>query len=50
MIRVLVVDDSAVVRKVITEELARYNDIQIVGIVPSTPTSRGTRSWSCAPM
>jgi len=31
MIRVLVVDDSAVVRKVITEELSRYNDIQIVG-------------------
>ena len=31
MIRVLVVDDSAVVRKVITEELARYSDIQIVG-------------------
>jgi two-component system chemotaxis response regulator CheB len=27
----LVVDDSAVVRKVITEELARYSDIQIVG-------------------
>ena len=31
MIRVLVVDDSAVARKVITEELARYRDIQIVG-------------------
>jgi two-component system chemotaxis response regulator CheB len=31
MIRVLVVDDSAVVRKVITEELARYSDIQVVG-------------------
>lgn len=31
MIKVLVVDDSAVVRKVITEELSRYNDIQIVG-------------------
>jgi two-component system chemotaxis response regulator CheB len=31
MIRVLVVDDSAVVRKVITDELARYSDIQIVG-------------------
>ena len=31
MIRVLVVDDSAVVRKVISEELSRYNDIQIVG-------------------
>jgi two-component system chemotaxis response regulator CheB len=31
MIRVLVVDDSAVVRKVITEELSRYSDIQVVG-------------------
>ncbi|MGE5258453.1 MAG: response regulator, partial [Hyphomicrobiales bacterium] len=31
MIKVLVVDDSAVVRRVITEELSRYADIQIVG-------------------
>jgi len=31
MIKVLVVDDSAVVRKVICDELSRYNDIQIVG-------------------
>ena len=31
MIKVLVVDDSAVVRKVISEELSRYPDIQIVG-------------------
>jgi two-component system chemotaxis response regulator CheB len=31
MIKVLVVDDSAVVRRVITEELSRYSDIQIVG-------------------
>src|SRR5512147_1480229 len=31
MIRVLVVDDSAVVRKVITEELSRYPDIELVG-------------------
>ena len=31
MIRVLIVDDSAVVRKVITEELSRYDDIEIVG-------------------
>jgi two-component system chemotaxis response regulator CheB len=31
MIKVLVVDDSAVVRKVISEELSRYNDIRIVG-------------------
>jgi two-component system chemotaxis response regulator CheB len=31
MIKVLVVDDSAVVRKAICEELSRYNDIQVVG-------------------
>ncbi len=31
MIRVLIVDDSAVVRKVMTDELSRYNDIEIVG-------------------
>jgi two-component system chemotaxis response regulator CheB len=31
MIRVLIVDDSAVVRKVMTDELSRYDDIDIVG-------------------
>jgi two-component system chemotaxis response regulator CheB len=31
VIRVLVVDDSAVVRKVLTEELSRYADIEVVG-------------------
>ena len=31
MIRVLIVDDSAVVRKVMTDELSRYRDIEIVG-------------------
>lgn len=31
MIRVLVVDDSAVVRKILTEELSRYEDIEVVG-------------------
>jgi two-component system, chemotaxis family, protein-glutamate methylesterase/glutaminase len=31
MIRVLVVDDSAVVRKVLTEELSRYEGIEVVG-------------------
>lgn len=31
MIRVLVVDDSAVVRKLLTEELGRYPDIEVVG-------------------
>ena len=31
MIRVLVVDDSAVVRRVLTEELNRFEDIEVVG-------------------
>lgn len=31
MIKVLVVDDSAVVRKVLSEELSKYDDIEIVG-------------------
>lgn len=31
MIKVLVVDDSVVVRKVLTEELSKHSDIQVVG-------------------
>lgn len=31
MIRVLVVDDSAVVRKLLTQELSKYPDVQVVG-------------------
>ena len=31
MIRVLVVDDSAVVRKILTEQLSSYSDIEVVG-------------------
>ena len=31
MIHVLIVDDSAVVRKILTEELSKYKDIRIVG-------------------
>ncbi len=31
MIKVLIVDDSAVVRKILTAELSRYSDIEIVG-------------------
>ncbi len=31
MIRVLVVDDSALVRKLLTEELSAYDDIEVVG-------------------
>ena len=31
MIRVLVVDDSAVVRQILTDELSKFDDIQVVG-------------------
>ncbi len=31
MIKVLIVDDSAVVRKILTQELSRYKDIEIIG-------------------
>ena len=31
MIRVLIVDDSAVVRKILSEELSKYDDIEIIG-------------------
>lgn len=31
MIKVLIVDDSAIVRKILTEELSKYKDIEIVG-------------------
>mgnify|MGYP003565921903 CR=1 FL=1 len=31
MIRVLIVDDSAVVRQVLTDELSKYEDIEVIG-------------------
>ena len=31
MIKVLIVDDSAVMRKILTEELSKYQDIEIIG-------------------
>jgi len=40
MIRVLVVDDSAVVRKVFKEELSREKDIQVVGTAPDPYVAR----------
>ena len=42
-IKVLVVDDSAIVRKIFTEELSRDPDIDIVGTAP-TPTLHATKS------
>lgn len=39
-IKVLVVDDSAIVRKIFTEELSRYPDIEVVGSAPDPFVAR----------
>ncbi len=40
VIRVLIVDDSAIVRKIFTEELSRYPDIEVVGAAPDPFVAR----------
>jgi two-component system, chemotaxis family, protein-glutamate methylesterase/glutaminase len=40
VIKVLVVDDSAVVRKIITQELSKYSDIEVVGTAPDPYVAR----------
>ncbi len=39
-IKVLIVDDSAVVRKIFSEELSKYSDIQVVGVAPDPYVAR----------
>jgi two-component system, chemotaxis family, protein-glutamate methylesterase/glutaminase len=39
-IRVLIVDDSAIVRKVFSEELSKYQDIEVVGTAPDPYVAR----------
>lgn len=39
-IRVLIVDDSAIVRKIFTEELSKYPDIEVVGAAPDPFVAR----------
>lgn len=39
-IRVLIVDDSAIVRKIFTEELSREHDIEVVGTAPDPYVAR----------
>ncbi len=39
-IRVLIVDDSAIVRKIFTEELSRYADIEVIGSAPDPYVAR----------
>jgi two-component system, chemotaxis family, protein-glutamate methylesterase/glutaminase len=40
MIKVLIVDDSAVVRKIFSEELSNYPDIEVVGTAPDPFVAR----------
>lgn len=40
MIKVLIVDDSAIVRKILREELSRYPDIEVVGTAPDPFVAR----------
>lgn len=40
MIKVLIVDDSAIVRKILTEDLSRYDDIEIVGTAANPYVAR----------
>ncbi|MBE0555759.1 MAG: chemotaxis-specific protein-glutamate methyltransferase CheB, partial [Proteobacteria bacterium] len=39
-IKVLIVDDSAIVRKILAEELAKYPDIEVVGVAPDPFVAR----------
>ncbi len=39
-IRVLIVDDSAIVRKIFTQELSKYPDIEVVGTAPDPYVAR----------
>ena len=39
-VRVLVVDDSAIVRKILTQELGRHSGIEIVGAAPDPYVAR----------
>jgi two-component system, chemotaxis family, protein-glutamate methylesterase/glutaminase len=39
-IKVLIVDDSAIVRKIFSEELSKYPDIEVVGVAPDPYVAR----------
>ena len=40
MIRVLIVDDSAIVRKIFTHELDKHEDIEVIGTAPDPFVAR----------
>ncbi len=48
-VRVLVIDDSALVRKVVKTILQQDPDIEVVGVA-ADPTWHARRSSSCSPM
>ena len=39
-VRVLIVDDSAIVRKILSQELGRHPEIEIVGTAPDPYVAR----------
>jgi two-component system, chemotaxis family, protein-glutamate methylesterase/glutaminase len=39
-IKVLIVDDSAIVRKIFSEELSKYSDIEVIGVAPDPYVAR----------
>jgi two-component system, chemotaxis family, protein-glutamate methylesterase/glutaminase len=39
-IKVLIVDDSAIVRKIFSEELSKYSVIEVVGVTPDPYIAR----------
>jgi chemotaxis response regulator CheB len=47
-LRVLVVDDSAYMRKTLKEMLSRSGEIEVVGVA-ATARMRSSRSWSWIP-
>jgi two-component system chemotaxis response regulator CheB len=47
-IKVLVIDDSALVRQILTQGLALDPAIEVVA-VPEIPISPGTKSFACSP-
>jgi len=47
-IKVLIVDDSAIVRKLLSEAISSEPDLEVVGTAPD-PMSRWTRYARCTP-
>ena len=48
-VRVLVIDDSALVRNILSRALAAFDEIEIVGAAPGSVSRPATSSSSCSP-